>query len=76
MSRDKNSSLSDFLAARTSARPILLTGGAVVTMDPLVPALHSGDVIIVGSRIIAIGADLHSAPEHAAAVSSALVVDT
>lgn len=71
-----NPSLSDLQAARSSARPVLLTGGAVVTMDPQVPDLRSGDVLVVGSRIVAIGADLRSVPEHAAAIASALVVDT
>lgn len=69
-------SLSDFTAAHSSDRPILLSGGAVVTMDPQVPDLDTGDVLIVGTRIVAVGADLRSDPEHAAAVASALVVDT
>jgi cytosine/adenosine deaminase-related metal-dependent hydrolase len=76
MSLRKNPSLADFEAARSSARPILLTGGAVVTMDPQVPDLDSGDVLIVDTRIVAIAADLRSVPEHAAAVASALTVDT
>jgi cytosine/adenosine deaminase-related metal-dependent hydrolase len=76
MSLHKNPSLADFEAARSSARPILLTGGAVVTMDPQVPDLDSGDVLIVGTRIVAVAADLRSVPEHAPAVASALTVDT
>lgn len=69
-------SLTDFITAHSTDRPILLTGGAVVTMDPEVPDLDHGEVLIVGARIVAVGTDLRSSPEHAAAVSSALVVDT
>ncbi|MEN3534900.1 amidohydrolase family protein [Microbispora sp. ZYX-F-249] len=69
-------SLADFAAARDSGRPILLTGGAVVTMDPAVADLDAGDVLLAGSRIVAIGPDLLADPEHAAAAASALVVDT
>ncbi|WP_241387567.1 amidohydrolase family protein [Rhodococcus sp. CH91] len=67
-------SLTEFTAARDSGRPILLTGGAVVTMDPTIPDLDAGDVLLAGSRIVAIGPDLRSESEHGAA--SALVVDT
>ncbi|MGV9714958.1 hypothetical protein [Rhodococcus pyridinivorans] len=68
--------LADFTAAHDSDRPILLTGGAVVTMDPSIPDLDAGDVLLVGPQIIAIGADLRSDPGHGAAAASALVVDT
>jgi cytosine/adenosine deaminase-related metal-dependent hydrolase len=68
--------LNDFTTARTTQRPILLTGGAVVTMDPDVPDLDTGDVLLAGSRIVAVGDDLRSHPEHGAAAASALVVDT
>ncbi|MCD2099509.1 amidohydrolase family protein [Rhodococcus rhodochrous] len=68
--------LADFTAAHDNGRPILLTGGAVVTMDPSIPDLDAGDVLLVGSQIIAIGADLRSDLEHGAAAASALVVDT
>jgi cytosine/adenosine deaminase-related metal-dependent hydrolase len=70
------SSLTDFTTARATQRPILLTGGAVVTMDPDVPDLDAGDVLLIGSRIAAIGADLRSHPEHGADAAAALVVDT
>ena len=76
MSSRQLPSLADFTAARSGGRPILLTGGSVVTMDPAVPGLDAGDVLIVGTRISAVGADLRSDPEHATAVASALVVDT
>ena len=69
-------SLTEFTAARDSGRPILLTGGAVVTMDPTIPDLDTGDVLLTGSRIVAIGPDLRSDPEHGAAATPALVVDT
>jgi hypothetical protein len=70
------SSLTDFTTARAAERPILLSGGAVVTMDPDVPDLDAGDVLLIGSRIAAIGADLRSHPEHGADAAAALVVDT
>ncbi len=71
-----NPSLSEFTEARRIQRPILLTGGAVVTMDPDTPDLEMGDVLIVGSLIAAVGRDLRSDPEHSATAGSALVVDT
>jgi cytosine/adenosine deaminase-related metal-dependent hydrolase len=69
-------SLAEFTAARAAHRPILLTGGAVVTMDPDVPDLPSGDVLLAGSQIVAVGLDLRSHAQHGAAAASALVVDT
>jgi cytosine/adenosine deaminase-related metal-dependent hydrolase len=69
-------SLSDFSQARSSGRPILLTGGAVVTMDPDVPDLPIGDVLLSGSRIVAVGADLCSDPAHATVAASALTINT
>lgn len=53
-------------------RRILLTGGAVVTMDPGVADLPTGDVLIEGDRITAVGPDLRA---HGAA-DGAVVVDT
>lgn len=72
----KNTPLADVTAARRTDRPILLSGGAVVTMDPTVPDLDAGDVLIVGDTIRAVGADLRTDPEHAAIAASALVIDT
>ncbi|MBX0301105.1 amidohydrolase family protein [Cryobacterium sp. 1639] len=69
-------SLPALLAARASEHPVLLTGGAVVTMDPAVPDLDRGDVLLVGSRIVAVGADLLSDPEHGTLAAAALTVDT
>jgi cytosine/adenosine deaminase-related metal-dependent hydrolase len=69
-------SLAEFTAARAAHRPILLTGGAVVTMDPDVPDLPNGDVLLAGSQIVAVGLDLRSHAQHGAAAASALVVDT
>jgi len=57
-------------------RPVLLTGGAVVTMDPAVPDLDAGDVLIAGSRIVAVGPDLRADPEHAVTAGAAHVLDT
>jgi cytosine/adenosine deaminase-related metal-dependent hydrolase len=71
-----DTTLADFTAARDPGRPILLTGGAVVTMDPDISDLDTGDVLLAGSKIVAIGPDLRADPEHAAAAASALVVDT
>ncbi|MEU5963402.1 amidohydrolase family protein [Micromonospora parva] len=51
---------------------ILFTGGSVVTMDPQLGDLARGDVLISGSTITAVGADLRDHPEAAGAT----VVDT
>lgn len=69
-------SLKDFTAARDAKRPILLTGGAVVTMDPSIPDLPDGDVLIEGDQIVAVGADLRSDPTYAAKAAEAVVVNT
>lgn len=69
-------SLNDLTRARAEDRPVLLTGGAVVTMDPAVPDLPAGDVLLIGSQIAAVGADLRSDPAHAADAAAALVIDT
>src|SRR6202453_4923287 len=37
----------------------LFKGGTVVTMDPAVPNLATGDVLVDGDRIAAVGANLH-----------------
>jgi cytosine/adenosine deaminase-related metal-dependent hydrolase len=71
-----NPSLTEFSAARNAERPILLTGGAVVTMDPATPDLEAGDVLIVGSHIVAVGSDLRSDPQYGLIAGTALVVDT
>lgn len=70
-----NVTLADFTAARDADRPILISGAAIVTMDPNVPDLDTGDVLIVGSRIVALGSDLREDPQHAADARSALVID-
>ncbi|MEV4707274.1 amidohydrolase family protein [Actinoplanes sp. NPDC049316] len=41
---------------------MLFAGGAVVTMDPAVGDLPSGDVLVDGERIAAVGADLRDHP--------------
>src|SRR5580693_6077921 len=39
---------------------VLIKGGAVVTMDPKVPNLSTGDVLVDGGRIAAVGINLQS----------------
>jgi len=39
---------------------ILFKGGTIVTMDPTVPNLATGDVLVVGDRIAAIGPNLQA----------------
>ena len=69
-------SLKDFTAARDEKRPILLTGGAVVTMDSSIPDLPEGDVLIEGDQILAVGANLRTDPRYSAKVAEAIVIDT
>lgn len=73
-----NSSLtaSEVVSAHEDRRPILLTGGTVVTMDPAVPDLDVGDVLVVGGRIAAVGHDLRTDAAHSDTAAAALVVDT
>ena len=39
---------------------VLIKGGAIVTMDPKVPNLSTGDVLVDGDRIAAVGMNLQS----------------
>jgi len=41
-----------------NARTILFKGGTIVTMDPNVPNLAVGDVLVEGDRIVTVGANL------------------
>ncbi|WP_158904670.1 amidohydrolase family protein [Burkholderia sp. L27(2015)] len=41
-----------------TARTILFKGGTIVTMDANVPNLATGDVLVEGDRIVAVGPDL------------------
>ena len=41
-----------------NARTILFKGGTIVTMDTKVPNLATGDVLVEGDRIVAVGANL------------------
>jgi 5-methylthioadenosine/S-adenosylhomocysteine deaminase len=48
---------------RHSGRPgrrYIIRGGAVMTMDPNVPDLPKGDVLVEGKRILAVGPGLHA----------------
>ncbi|AOS62202.1 amidohydrolase family protein [Actinoalloteichus hymeniacidonis] len=63
------------LASIDGVGPLLLTGAAIVTVDPAVPDLPAGDVFIEGGRIVAVGADLRSDPEHADRLRTATAVD-
>jgi 5-methylthioadenosine/S-adenosylhomocysteine deaminase len=38
----------------------LFKGGTIVTMDPKVPNLSTGDVLVDGGRIAAVGANLQA----------------
>ncbi|MFB4269754.1 hypothetical protein [Nonomuraea sp. GTA35] len=48
----------DQLRRPASGRRILLTGAAVVTMDPELGGLPRADLLIEGDRIAAVGVDL------------------
>ncbi|MGW0162998.1 amidohydrolase family protein [Mycobacterium sp. NPDC003323] len=68
------SAIGDALSATANdpLRRILLTGGAVVSMDPDVGDFLRGDVLIEGSKIIDVGHDLRSR----GADIDAVVIDT
>jgi 5-methylthioadenosine/S-adenosylhomocysteine deaminase len=52
-----------------NARSILFKGGTTVTMDANVPNLATGDVLVEGDRIAAVGADLKA--DHAEVIDAA-----
>src|SRR5580704_17621335 len=47
------------MKAQNNART-LFKGGAVITMDALVPNLGTGDLLVVGNRIAAVGANIQA----------------
>ncbi|HEX9546299.1 MAG TPA: amidohydrolase family protein, partial [Acidimicrobiales bacterium] len=51
------------------SRRVLLRGAVVISMDPQVPDLPAGDVLIEGSKIKAIGPDLRAAAAEGQAIS-------
>lgn len=53
-----DAALLDRLRRRGPDTPVLLRGATVVTVDPAVPDLPAGDVLIRGGLIAAVGADL------------------
>src|SRR4051794_12154077 len=57
--------------APDTERRILLTGGTVLSMDPAVGDFERGDLLVEGSKLISVGADL----SEAAADGQAIVVD-
>ncbi|MGV8872645.1 MAG: amidohydrolase family protein [Rhodococcus sp. (in: high G+C Gram-positive bacteria)] len=63
------------LTPTDDAASMLITGGAIVSMDPAIEDLPRGDVLIVGSVIAAVGADLASDPRLAAPIASAERID-
>ncbi len=52
-----------------TARTILFKGGTIVTMDANVPNLATGDVLVEGERIVAVGANLKV--DHAEVIDAA-----
>lgn len=74
MTTDPRAALGETLAATATdpLRRVLLTGGAVVTMDPVIGDFQQGDVLLEGSKIIDVGPDLRA---HGAA-DNAIVIDT
>ncbi|MFJ2239348.1 amidohydrolase family protein [Streptomyces sp. NPDC087859] len=57
--------------AAAPARRVLLTGAAVVTMDPVIGVLDEGDVLIEGDVIAAVGPDLRAQ----GTIADAVVID-
>ncbi|MFD8322546.1 amidohydrolase family protein, partial [Kitasatospora purpeofusca] len=66
------------LLRRTDGDPgrrILFTGATVVTMDPALGTLTTGDLLVVGSTVAAVGPDLRAGGEASDAAAGAIVVD-
>lgn len=53
--------------AAAGTRPLWFRGGTVITMDPEVPDLLAGDVLVDDRRIVAVGPDLSNDPRTAGA---------
>ncbi|MGW5105924.1 amidohydrolase family protein [Nocardia sp. NPDC004123] len=67
--RSQDAAVLASLTARDADRPILITGGTVLTRDPAIGDFAAGDVLVRGNRIVEVGADL------ADKVPCAIIVD-
>jgi 5-methylthioadenosine/S-adenosylhomocysteine deaminase len=54
--------------------PTLFKGGAVITMDAAVPNLATGDVLVEGNRIAAVGADIQAGGAEVIDASESIVM--
>lgn len=66
--RARLETLSRLESADAKTRRILISGATVLTMDPGVPNLPEGDILIEGDRIALIGSDLSDAAADGQAV--------
>src|SRR3954467_4592657 len=56
------------------AKPLLLQGGHVVTLDPEIGDIAGGDVLIEGSKIAAVGKSLEVPPHSEVVDASSMIV--
>ena len=61
------------MSKQKTDRP-LFKGGAIVTMDPKVPNLSTGDVLVEGERIAAVGANLQADGAEVIDVAGSIVM--
>lgn len=59
------------ISHENSAAATFITGGSVVSLDPEIGVLPRGDVLIGGTDIVAVGADLAADERFAAMIASA-----
>jgi cytosine/adenosine deaminase-related metal-dependent hydrolase len=58
-----------------TASTIFITGGSIVSLDPEIGDLPHGDVLVVGSDIAAVGADLGADERYASIIAGAERID-
>jgi cytosine/adenosine deaminase-related metal-dependent hydrolase len=56
------------LAVDSADRRILIRGATVITMDPEVPDLEAGDILIAGTKIAGVGSNLRLVSQSAGAI--------
>jgi cytosine/adenosine deaminase-related metal-dependent hydrolase len=71
----ERASMTHTTSTPTNATCLFVTGGAIVSLDPDVGDLPRGDVLVAGTDIVAVGADLAADERYASLIADAEHID-